>query len=151
MKTSTSDGEHGTKWTAQNQLDNLDLADDLALLSHTQQMKIKTANVAAVYAPRSLNIHKGKTKVLKYNMENINPITLDGETLEEVESFIDEQGSSDASVKHCFLFSHAEKSYEGTSFTMTSSMYPPTTLLVSPVKIYGNITSSTIKFKVGLP
>ncbi|VDO63747.1 unnamed protein product [Schistosoma curassoni] len=61
-------------------------------------MQIETASVAAVSASVSLNIHKGKTKVLKYNTENGNPITLDGETLEDVESFtylgiiIDEQG-----------------------------------------------------------
>ncbi|VDO65503.1 unnamed protein product [Schistosoma margrebowiei] len=47
----------------------------------------------------------GKTKVLKYNKENSNPVTLDGETLKDVESFtylgsiIDEQGGSDADVK----------------------------------------------------
>ncbi|VDO59346.1 unnamed protein product [Schistosoma margrebowiei] len=71
-----------------NQLDDLDFADDLALLSHThEQMQIKTANVAAVSASVGLNIHKGKTKVLKYNTENNNPITLDGETLEDVGSF----------------------------------------------------------------
>ncbi|VDO92130.1 unnamed protein product [Schistosoma margrebowiei] len=99
MKTSTSEGKHGIQWTAQNQLDDLDFADDLALLSHThQQMWIKTASVAAVSASVGLNIHNGKTKVLKYNTETSNPITLDGETLEDVESFtylgsiIDEQG-----------------------------------------------------------
>ncbi|VDO47486.1 unnamed protein product [Schistosoma margrebowiei] len=68
-------------------------------------MQIKTASVAAVSASVGLNIHKGKTKVLKYNRENINPITLDTETLEELESFTylgsitDEQGESDADVK----------------------------------------------------
>ncbi|VDP45433.1 unnamed protein product [Schistosoma curassoni] len=68
-------------------------------------MQIKTASVAAVSASVSLNIHKGKTKVLKFKAENSNPITLGGETLEDVESFtylgsiIDEQGGSDADVK----------------------------------------------------
>ncbi|VDP38218.1 unnamed protein product [Schistosoma margrebowiei] len=51
MKTSTSEGRHGIQWTAQNQLDALELAGDLALLLHThEQMQIKTANVAAVSA-----------------------------------------------------------------------------------------------------
>ncbi|KAH9591680.1 glycolipid transfer protein domain containing [Schistosoma haematobium] len=106
MKTSTSEGKHGIQWTAQNQLDDLDFADDLALLSHThEQMQIKTASVAAVSSSVDLNIHKGKIKVLKYNTENTNPIRLDGETLEDVESFtylgsiIDVQGGPDADVK----------------------------------------------------
>ncbi|VDO53900.1 unnamed protein product [Schistosoma margrebowiei] len=48
---------------------------------------------------------KQQTKVLKLKAENNNPITRDGETLENVESFtylgsiIDEQGGSDADVK----------------------------------------------------
>ncbi|VDP79624.1 unnamed protein product [Schistosoma mattheei] len=66
---------------------------------------IKTASAAAASAAVGLNIHKGETKVLKRNTENSNPITLDGETPEDVEKFtyldsiIDEQGGSDAEVK----------------------------------------------------
>ncbi|VDP18537.1 unnamed protein product [Schistosoma margrebowiei] len=106
MKTSTSEGKHGIQWTAQDQLDDLDFADDLALLSHThEQMQIKTASVAAVYASVGLSIQKGKTKVLKFKTKNRNPTTLDGKTLEDIESFtylvsiIDEQSGSDADVK----------------------------------------------------
>ncbi|VDO76867.1 unnamed protein product [Schistosoma margrebowiei] len=86
MRTSTSEGKHGIQWTAQNQLDDLDFADDLALLSHThERMQIRTVSVAAVSASVGLSIHKGKTKVFKFKAENSNPITLDGETLENVE------------------------------------------------------------------
>ncbi|VDP16796.1 unnamed protein product [Schistosoma margrebowiei] len=88
MKTSTSEGRHGIQWTAGNQLDDLDFADDLAHLSRThEQMQMKTASVAAVSASVGLSIHKGKTKVLKFKAEKNNPVTLDGETLENVESF----------------------------------------------------------------
>ncbi|VDO84572.1 unnamed protein product [Schistosoma margrebowiei] len=68
-------------------------------------MQTKTTSVAAVSASVGLSIHKGETKVLKFKAENSNPIILDGETLEDVESFtylgsiIDEQGGSDADVK----------------------------------------------------
>ncbi|VDP78326.1 unnamed protein product [Schistosoma curassoni] len=105
MRTSTSEGKHGIQWTVQNQSEDLDFADELAILSHThEQMQIKTASVAAVSASVGLSIHKGKTKVLKFKPENSNPITLDGETLEDVEpltylgSIIDEQGGSDADI-----------------------------------------------------
>ncbi|VDO97751.1 unnamed protein product [Schistosoma margrebowiei] len=87
-------------------LDDLDFADNLAFLSHThEQMQIKIVSVASASASVGLNIHKEKNKVLKYNTENSNPITLDGETLKDVEFFtylgsiIDEQGGSDADVK----------------------------------------------------
>ncbi|VDP68736.1 unnamed protein product [Schistosoma curassoni] len=68
-------------------------------------MQMKTASVVAVSASVGLSIHKGKTKVLKFKEENSNPITLDGETLEDVEAFtylgiiIDEEAGSDADVK----------------------------------------------------
>ncbi|VDO85235.1 unnamed protein product, partial [Schistosoma margrebowiei] len=56
MKTSTSEGKRGIQWTAQNQLDDLDFADDLAFVSSThEQMQIKTASVAAVSASIGLN------------------------------------------------------------------------------------------------
>ncbi|VDP85795.1 unnamed protein product [Schistosoma mattheei] len=105
METSTSEEKHGIQWAAQNHLDDLDFADDLALLSRThEQMQIKIASVAAASASVGLNIQKGKTKVLKFKVENSNPISLDGETLEDVGSFtylgsiIDQQGGSDADV-----------------------------------------------------
>ncbi|VDP51244.1 unnamed protein product [Schistosoma margrebowiei] len=106
MKTSTSEGKHGIQWTAQNQLDDLDFADDLACLSRTHEpMQMKTASVAAVSASVDHGIHKWKTKFPNFKAENNKPITLDGETLKNVKSFtylgsiIDEQGGSDADVK----------------------------------------------------
>ncbi|VDP50992.1 unnamed protein product [Schistosoma margrebowiei] len=106
MKTSTSEGKHGIQWISRMQLDDLDFADDLTLLSQTQQqMQEKTNSVAAVSAAIGLNIHKGKRKILRYNTACTDPITIDGEDLEDVKTFtylcsiIDEQGGSDADVK----------------------------------------------------
>ncbi|VDO51548.1 unnamed protein product [Schistosoma margrebowiei] len=88
------------------QLDNLDFADDLAFLSRTQQqMQEKTTSVAAASAAVGLNTHKEKSKILRYNTAWTNPITIDGEDLEDVKTFTylgsinDEQGGSDADVK----------------------------------------------------
>ncbi|VDP38617.1 unnamed protein product [Schistosoma margrebowiei] len=106
MRTSTSEGKHGIQWTSRMQLDDLDFADDLALLSKTQlQMQEKTNSVVATSAAVGLNIHKGKSKVLRYNTACTNPITIDGENLEDVKtsiylgSIIDEHGGSDADVE----------------------------------------------------
>ncbi|CAH8483837.1 unnamed protein product [Schistosoma margrebowiei] len=106
MKTSTSEGKHGIQWTSRIQLYDKDFADDLALLSQTQQqMQEKTTSVAATSAAIGLNIHRGKSKVLRYNTACTNPITIDGEALEDVKTFtylgsiIDEQGGFDADVK----------------------------------------------------
>ncbi|VDP34362.1 unnamed protein product [Schistosoma margrebowiei] len=106
MKTSTSEGKHGIQWTSRMQLDDLDFADDLALLSQTQkQMQEKTNSVAAASAAVGLNIHKWKSKVLRYNTAYTDPITIDREDSEDVKTFtylgsiIDEHGGSDADVK----------------------------------------------------
>ncbi|VDO99819.1 unnamed protein product [Schistosoma margrebowiei] len=88
------------------QLDDLDFADDLALLYQTQQqMQEKTNSVAAASAAVGQNIHKGKSKVLRYNTACTDPITIDGEDLEDVKAFtylssiFDEQCGSYADVK----------------------------------------------------
>ncbi|CAH8678974.1 unnamed protein product [Schistosoma haematobium] len=106
MKTSTSEGKHGIQWTDRMQLDDLDFADDLDLLSQThQQMHEKTTSVAVASATVRLNIHKGQSKILRYNTTCNNPITIDGEDLKDVKSFtylcsiIGEHGGSDADVK----------------------------------------------------
>ncbi|VDP54028.1 unnamed protein product [Schistosoma mattheei] len=88
------------------QLDDLDCADDLALLSQSQQqIQEKTTSVAAASAAVGLNIHKGKSKIFRYNTACTNPpVTIDGEALEDVKTLtylgiIDEHGGSDADVK----------------------------------------------------
>ncbi|VDP49631.1 unnamed protein product [Schistosoma margrebowiei] len=54
MKTSTSEGNHGIQWTSRIQLDDLDFADDLALLSQTQrQMQEKTTSAKRASAATS--------------------------------------------------------------------------------------------------
>ncbi|VDO97865.1 unnamed protein product [Schistosoma margrebowiei] len=82
MKNSTSKGRHRIQWTDRNQLEDLDFADDLTLLSHTHEsIQMKTTRVAVASSAVGLNIHRAKDKILKYDMENTNPITLDEEAL----------------------------------------------------------------------
>ncbi|VDP78056.1 unnamed protein product [Schistosoma curassoni] len=67
---------------------DFDFTDDLALLSHTHEtIQMKTTSVAAASASVDLNTHKGRCKILKYNTGKTNPITLDGEDLEDVQPF----------------------------------------------------------------
>ncbi|VDO98515.1 unnamed protein product [Schistosoma margrebowiei] len=84
------------------QLVDVDFADDLTVLSHTQQqMQEKTNSVEAASATVGVNINKGKSKILRYNTACTNPITIDGDlgdvnTFTYLSSIIDE---SDADVK----------------------------------------------------
>ncbi|VDP57376.1 unnamed protein product [Schistosoma curassoni] len=70
-----------------------------------QQMQEKTTSVATASAAVGLNIHKGKSKILRHSTACTNLLTIDGEDLEDVKTFtylgsiIDEHGESDADVK----------------------------------------------------
>ncbi|VDO97699.1 unnamed protein product [Schistosoma margrebowiei] len=54
MKTSTCEGKHGTRWIAQNQLEDLDFAHDPALLFHThEQMRIRCRRIGKDWQSKS--------------------------------------------------------------------------------------------------
>ncbi|VDP19968.1 unnamed protein product [Schistosoma margrebowiei] len=85
---STTQEEHGIQWTDWVQLDYLDFLDDLGILFHEQkQIQVNTASTAATSASVGFNIRSGKSKILKYDTENANPLTLDRETLGQVDTF----------------------------------------------------------------
>ncbi|VDO59196.1 unnamed protein product [Schistosoma margrebowiei] len=106
MRTPSSGGQHGIQWTSRIKLDDLNFTSGLAFLPHShQQIQWKTTCVAAASATVGLNIHKGNSKILRCNTACTNPITIDGENLEDVKLFtylgsiIDEHGVSDSDVK----------------------------------------------------
>ena len=105
MKTTTAGRNNGIQWTLTTQLDDLDFADDLALLSHNcRQMQEKTSLLETTSARTGLKIHKKKTEVMRTNATANTPITVGGEPVKEVESFvylgsvIDKQGGTDRDV-----------------------------------------------------
>ena len=106
MKRTTENRRNGIQWTPWSQLEDLDLADDLALLSHShQQMQEKTELLNTVSTQPGLNINRSRTRIMKANTKNNNPITLNGEPLEETDSFtylgstINKNGGTEEDVK----------------------------------------------------
>ncbi|VDP34905.1 unnamed protein product [Schistosoma margrebowiei] len=67
MKTSASEGKHGIECTARMQLDDLDFADDLALLSQSQQ-QIHEKTISVAVAPAAINEHLGPLQISLGNM-----------------------------------------------------------------------------------
>ncbi|KAJ8333779.1 hypothetical protein SKAU_G00410980 [Synaphobranchus kaupii] len=154
MNTSTAQKRNGIQWTLWTQLDDLDFADDLALLSHTQQQMQEKTNTVAVNSVRlGLNIHKGKSKFLKVNTDNVTPITLEGGVLEEVESFtylgsiVDKQGGTDADVKvrigKARVAFHQMKNVGGSSDLTNNIKIRIFNSKVKPVWLYGAETWRT--------
>ena len=102
----TTKKRNGIQWTPWSQLEDLDFADDLALLSHShKQMQEKTEQLNTVSTQLGLNINRSKTKIMKANTKNNNPITLNGEPLEETDAFtylgstINKTGGTEEDVK----------------------------------------------------
>ena len=105
MRTTTAGKNNGIQWTLTTQLDDLDFADDLALLSHNcRQMQEKTDCLEATSAKTGLRINKKKTEVIRINATANTPIKVKGEPIKEVESFtylgsiIDKEGGTDRDV-----------------------------------------------------
>ncbi|VDP49685.1 unnamed protein product [Schistosoma curassoni] len=104
MKTSTSEGKRGLQWTSMMQLDDLYFADDLALLSQTQQQMQEKTSVAVASAAVGMNIHtKGKARF----SDTTQHAPIQSQLTEKIWkmsftylcSIIDEHGRSDADVK----------------------------------------------------
>ena len=102
MKTTTTGRNNGIQWTPWTQLDNLDFADDLALLSHNhRQMQDKTTCLETISAGTGLKISKKKTDLMMINTTANTPVTVGGEPIREGDSFtylgsaVDQQGGTD--------------------------------------------------------
>ena len=70
-------------------LEDLDFADDIALLSHRHRdIQVKTNDMATTGKQIGLKINASKTKILKINTKSNNPVLLDTATIEEVSDFV---------------------------------------------------------------
>lgn len=82
MKTTTMGRNNGIQWTPWTQLDDLDFADDLALLSHSHsRMQDKTTHLETVSAGTGLKINRKKTELMKINSTTNTPVTVGGEPI----------------------------------------------------------------------
>ena len=100
-KTTTTGRNNGIQWTLWTQLNNLNFADDLALLSHNHsQMQDKTTLLETTSAGTGLKINREKTELMKMNTTANAPITVGGEPIREVESFVYLGSVVDPSGRH---------------------------------------------------
>jgi hypothetical protein len=82
MTTVTTDRSNDIQWTLLTQLDDLDFADDLALLSHNyMQIQDKTTRLATTSAGTGLKINLKKTELIKINTTIQSLITVGGEPI----------------------------------------------------------------------
>ena len=67
MQETTTNERNGIQWTLCSQLDDLDFADDLALLPHTYKQMLEKTSVTISTTAKQVgrNIHRRKTKVVR--------------------------------------------------------------------------------------
>ena len=88
MRQTTSDKARGIQWTLFSHLEDLDFADDLALLSsRSDHLQVKTDRLDKFSSQTGLNINTRKTKVMSINSVNPTPITVKNKVLDPVEDF----------------------------------------------------------------
>ena len=88
MKETITEQRSEIQWNLGEQLDDLELADDISLVSsNSQQMQDKTARLTAKPIKPGLRPNVSKTRVRKVNCTNNRPVTMGRDTiLEEVSS-----------------------------------------------------------------
>jgi len=85
MSTTTSRHARGIQWTLLKHLEDLDLADDIALLSHRHKdMEEKTAILEQQGGEVGLRINHPKTKTMRINSTYTEKIDMRGVELEDV-------------------------------------------------------------------
>ena len=85
MRSTTAGRNNGIQWTLWTQLDDIDFADDLGLLSHNHnQMQDKTTHLATTSAAIGLRINMRKTELMKINTIAIMLVTVEREPVLEV-------------------------------------------------------------------
>ena len=88
-RTAYASSEKGIQWTLLRKLEDLEFADDLALLSHClQDIQDKVNALKETAQPVGLTISQQKTKLLRANNMQEDPVTIEGSVVEDVDEFV---------------------------------------------------------------
>ena len=106
MRQSTAGRRTGIQWTFTRQLEDLDFADDISLLSHRHQdAQEKLCRVAEEAVKTGLQINIGKTEAMRVNNKQQDPLQLNQENIKEVDKFVylgsvvSKDGGTDEDIK----------------------------------------------------
>ena len=160
MRQTTADQPRGIRWTLFSTLEDLDFADDLALLSHThQQMQEKTSRLNMYAQQVGLKISQKKTEVMMLNVSYKAPMKVNGEDLRTTEEFtylgstVRHDGGAGSDIRN--RLSKARNAFKMLNNVWKTSQYSTKTKLrlyqscVLPTLLYGSecwrMTESDLK------
>ena len=88
MKRTVEGSSNGIRWSFTKKLDDLDFADDIALISSTmKQCQDKVNKLKKAAQQVGLKINVGKTKTMRFNPRSQAPIKIGTDEIEEVDQF----------------------------------------------------------------
>ena len=106
MRKTTEGPRNGIRWKLMDTLEDLDYADDIALLSSTKAQCQRKVNRLNKFAKETgLKINVKKTKTMRYNARSQEPIGIENNEVEEVENFtylgacLDKEGGARGEIK----------------------------------------------------
>lgn len=137
----------GITWGLQGRLEDLDYADDICLLTHTfSDMQSKLSLVQETASHAGLKINIGKTKTMRINVNNVQLLSVQNQSLDEVESFcylgslLDKSGGSKADISS--RINKARQSFGQLKSVWNSSFMSRRTKL----KIFNSNVKSTLLY-----
>lgn len=106
MRKTTKHGNTGIRWKFNNFLEDLDFADDLALIASSgRHIQTKISNLGRYAKMTGLRINTAKTMIMSWNNPAGRQVQVDGEELEMVSKFVylggtvTQEGGSDEDIK----------------------------------------------------
>ena len=106
MRKTTKHGNTGIRWKFNNFLEDLDFADDLALISSSgRHIQTKVSNLGRYAKMTGLRINTAKTMMMSWDNPADRQIQVNGEELETVSKFVylggtvTQEGGSDEDIK----------------------------------------------------
>ena len=81
IRQTASDRPRGIRWTLFSTLEDLDFADDLALVSHTQKHARENHPHSMFPQQAGMKISQKKTEVMMLNVPNPSPVKVNGENI----------------------------------------------------------------------
>jgi len=109
MRQTTKHGNTGIRWKFNNFLEDLDFADDLALISSTERhIQTKVSNLGRYAKMTGLRNNTAKTMMMNWNNPSVREVQVNGEELETVSKFVylggtvTQEGGSDEDIRSRF-------------------------------------------------
>ena len=147
MRNATGENSTGIRWKFTSNLEDLDFADDIALLSsNIRHMQTKVDNVYTYAAKTGLKINSKKTEVLRINSKVNTRITIGDKVLNEVEKFtylgatVSNQGGGSEDIRN--RINKARVSFMKLRPVWNSSKYS----LQTKIRLYNSLVKSVLLY-----